>query len=212
VSIEAIGVTKRFGDVCALEDVTVRVGAGELVGLVGSNGAGKSVLLRTLAGGVTPDAGTVTIAGYDAVRARRASAAAVGVMFGGRQGWYGRLSGAANLEFFAAVRGLDTRAAAVETVRRLDEVGLTDVAARRVDTYSTGMAARLALARARLGDPPVLLLDEPSATLDVEAVAELHEHLVHADRHRAVLLATHDERESSLADRTVRLEHGHVVS
>ena len=201
-----------YGRINAVQGLTLEVRAGELVGLVGSNGAGKSVLLRTLSGGVIPDAGTVTIQGHDAVRARRASAATVGVMFGPRQGWYGRLSGAANLEFFAAVRGLDPRAAAVETLRCLDEVGLAAVAGRRVDTYSTGMTARLALARARLGDPSVLLLDEPSATLDAEAVAELHEHLLHVDRHRAVLLATHDEREIGLTDRTVRLEHGRVAS
>jgi ABC-type multidrug transport system ATPase subunit len=211
VSIEAIGLGKRFGSVRALDDVTLRVRRGELVGLIGSNGAGKSVLLRTLAGAVRPDTGTVTIEHHDTARDRRAAAAAVGVMFGWRQGWYGRLSGTANLEFFAAVRGIDRRAARAEASQLLDEVGLGAVAARRVDTYSTGMIARLALARARLGDPPVLLLDEPSAMLDAAAIAELHEHLTHADSHRAVVLATHDEREIALAHRTVRLEHGRLA-
>jgi ABC-type multidrug transport system ATPase subunit len=212
LSIEASGVTKGFGDVRALEDVALTVNRGELVGLVGRNGAGKSVLLRALAGAVTVDAGTVRIEGHDVVAERRAAAASTGVMFGGRQGWYGRLSGSDNLEFFAAVRGLERRAARAEAQRQLEVVGLAAAGGRRVDTYSTGMVARLALARARLGDPPVLLLDEPSTALDAEAASEFHEHLAHADRHRAVVIATHDERELALTDRHVRLESGRVAA
>lgn len=209
--VELAGTTKRFGPVLALDSVDLRVEPGETVVLVGPNGSGKTTLLQLVAGTLEPDAGSVLVAGHDVVRQRRAARARTGAVLGGPGGWYPRLSGRANLEFFASLEALGAGAqTAVDAA--LDAVGLTDAAGRRVGGYSTGMRARLALARARLADPALLLLDEPTAALDARSVREFRDSLRKGDRAHGVLLATHDAREAVLmGDRVVALRAGRVA-
>ena len=209
----AEGVTKRFGPTVALAGVDLGVAPGEIVALVGPNGAGKSTLLRILATSVVPDSGTVRIAGVDALASPVAARRHTGVVTGEDRSFFWRLSGRQNLEFFAALHGLRRREAAVAAAATLAAVGLGEVADRRVDRYSSGMRSRLGVARALLGDPAVLLLDEPSRSLDPEAAERLRQ-LVAAfatTRPAAVVMATHDLAEASaVATRVVVLEQGRV--
>jgi ABC-2 type transport system ATP-binding protein len=192
----------------ALDHVDLTVGAGEVVGLLGHNGAGKSTLLRIIAGLLLPDQGTV---GGAAVHG---SSRSVGLFLAEERSFYWRLSGRANLEFFGALHGMGRRDAKRAAGAILDRVGLGEVADRRVDRYSTGMRARLGLGRALLGDPLIVLLDEPTRSLD-PASSEHVRRLVAAlaaDGRTSVLLATHDLAEAAeVTTRVVLLHRGRIA-
>jgi ABC-2 type transport system ATP-binding protein len=190
------------------------VRAGEAVVLVGPNGAGKSTLLRILATTVLPDRGTAHVLGHDVVRQAPAVRRSVGLMLGDERSWYWRLSGRRNLEFFAVLHGLSRRAASERATELLDDVGLSDAADRRFDGYSSGMKARLSLARALISDPPVLLLDEPTRNLDPVASRDFRERtlaIAHASG-ATVVMVTHDLHEAAEIDaRVVALVGGEVA-
>lgn len=205
---------KSFRKIEALRGVDLDVSFGETVVLLGPNGAGKSTLLRILGTTVLPDRGAVMVAGHDVVREPAAVRRSVGLMLGDERSWYWRLSGRGNLEFFAVLHGLRRPAAARRAQELLEEVGLGDSADRRFDGYSSGMRARLSLARALISEPPVLLLDEPTRNLDPAATAGFHDTLAELVRRRqtAILMATHDLHEAAeVADRTAALVAGQVV-
>lgn len=207
------GVTKRFGSVVALNAIELVVPPGELVVILGENGAGKSSLLRVLGTTVLPDSGMATIAGYDIVREAAQCRRATGVVFGDERSWYWRLTGRANLEFFAALYHLDRRSARIRTRQLLSLVGLESVADRRFDGFSSGMRARLSIARALLIDPTVMLLDEPSGTLDPLAAADLRRFVTGLvrDHDKAVLWVTHDLAEAiEIADRVAIMASGSI--
>ncbi len=207
-------IRKRFRSVQALDGVSLDVEPGDVVALLGPNGAGKSTLIRTLGTTVLPDAGTATVAGYDVVRDAVGARRSTGLVIGDERSHYWRLSGRRNLAFFAALAGMSRREAAARTARLMDEVGLADAADRPVLGYSSGMRARLSLARALLADPPVLLLDEPTRSLDPLAASRFREIAARlADRRRAaVLFATHDLHEAAaVAARILVLSAGRIV-
>ncbi len=199
VGISADGLSKSYGPVAALVDVSFTVGYGSIAVMVGANGAGKSTLLRILGTTVLPDKGTATIHGHEVVTDPTGCRRATGLVLGDERSWYWRLSGRQNLEFFAALHGMGRRVAARRTVELLKMVQLGEVADRRFDRYSSGMKARLSIARALLVDPPVLLLDEPTRTLD-PLVANVFRRLVVdfvQEEGRAVLWVTHDLQEAA---------------
>jgi ABC-2 type transport system ATP-binding protein len=207
------GLSKRLGSVQALADVDLEVEWGELVALVGPNGAGKTTLIRVLSTIVLPDSGRVQVAGHDVVHEGAQVRRAVGLDLGGERAWYWRLTGRQNLEFFAALEGSSRYEAQRIASTLLDDLGLADVGDRRVGRYSTGMRARLSLARALLGSPRVLLLDEPTASIDPISAAGFRDRLraVARERRLGVLVSTHDLREAAGADRVVALANGRVA-
>lgn len=208
------GLTKRFGQMWALNGVDLSVAPGEILALLGHNGAGKSTLLRILATTVIPDGGSARVAGFDVVSEPEQVRRRLGITLGDERSWYWRLSGRKNLEFFATLYGFSRRQAAARVAELLDELELTYAADRRFDGYSTGMRMRLSLARAMLPDPPVLLLDEPTRSLDPVAAASFRDQvatLAHAQG-KAILLTTHDLHEASaLAHRIAVLTRGRIV-
>ncbi|MGI8983098.1 MAG: ABC transporter ATP-binding protein [Acidimicrobiales bacterium] len=210
--VRITGLEKRFGTVAALGGVDLTVAWGGVVALLGPNGAGKSTLLRILGTTVLPDAGSVEVAGHDVVVDPVTARRSVGLVLGDERSWYWRLSGRDNLEFFAALHGMRRSAARTRTDQLLGLVGLTEAADRRFDRYSSGMRARLSLARALLCEPPVLLFDEPTRTLDPLAAASFRDEVrSQAGAGRAVLFATHDLHEAAaLADQVVVLVKGCV--
>jgi ABC-2 type transport system ATP-binding protein len=206
------GLTRRYGAIVALEDASLDVTGGEIVGLLGANGAGKSTLLRTAAGLQPPDAGTVTVAGVDVWAApteakRRLGYAAEEPTF------YEELSAEEYLAFVAAVRGLDPAAARTRATELLDALGLTGRTAEPVHQYSHGMRKKLSFVAAVLHRPPVLLCDEALEGFDAGgALAAKAELRALAGAGVAVLFSSHvTETIERLCDRAVMLHRGRVV-
>ena len=210
--IQAAGVAKAFGVRPALRSVTLTVHAGEFLALFGPNGAGKTTFLRILATLTRPTAGQVIIGGYALPQHAAAVRSLLGVV-GHHPLLYGELSAEENLRFYARLYGApkDTTEARIEAV--IAAVGLSRRAQDAVGAYSRGMQQRLAIARAILHDPPVLLLDEPYTGLDQDAAAALDRVLREvAARGRTVLMTTHDlARGLALADRVAILSRGRMV-
>lgn len=150
----------------ALADVSFAVPANEILGVVGANGAGKTTLLDVLATTVTPTSGTARICDLDVRRQTGAVRRNIGYVPAGARALYPRLTVQRNLEFFAALYGIGGRAAESRIAALLRAMGAEEVAQVRVDRVSDGMIARVALARALLHDPAVLLLDEPTRSID----------------------------------------------
>jgi ABC-2 type transport system ATP-binding protein len=191
-AIEVDGVTRRFGDHAALDDVSLRVMPGEIHALLGPNGAGKTTLVRICLGLTAPDEGHVRLLGAErsTLTSRRARRL-IGLVPSGDRTLYLRVSGTENLLFFARLQGMRKKEALARVRDRLADVALTDAADRPVSTYSHGMQKRLSVARALLSDPPVLFVDEATHDLDPAAARNVQDLVVkEAARGAAVIWAT----------------------
>ena len=189
-ALEVAGLAKRFGHVRALRGVDFALDAGDSLAVFGPNGAGKTTLLRILAGLLRPDAGTVRFGGEALVRSNAAHRRRVGLI-SHHSLLYDGLTAAENLVFYAKLYGLARPKAAA--AHALAGVGLEERAGDPVGTFSRGMVQRLAIARALLHDPEVMLLDEPFSGLDQRAAAALRDLLgrLRAER-RTMVLVTHN--------------------
>jgi len=198
--------TKRFGAVTVLQDVSCTVTPGESVALWGPNGAGKTTLLRCVLG-VLPFEGTIRIDGLDVHRQGKQARRQVGFV-PQEVAFYPTLTVGETVVFFARLRGLDPE----EAQQRLTQVALADRINQPVRTLSGGQRQRLALALALLGDPPLLLLDEPTASLDVRSRAEFMDHLrMLLNQGKTLLFSTHRfEEVEHLARRVLLLENGRL--
>ena len=202
------GLTKRFGDIVAVDDLTVQLGRGRVIGLLGPNGAGKTTTLRLLLGLVTPSSGTATIDGRP-YRALAEPIRHIGAVLEATSFHPGRRA-RDHLRVLAATADLaDHR---VDDV--LAEVGLSGAARRRVGGFSLGMRQRLGLAAALLGDPDVLVLDEPTNGLDPEGIHWLRDFLrAYAASGRTVLVSSHLLAEvAQTVDDVVVLAGGRLVA
>jgi ABC-2 type transport system ATP-binding protein len=183
--------TAARAPVVALRSVSFSVSPGEVVGLVGPNGAGKTTLVRIIGTLLSPTTGTVSVAGFDALRSPREVRRRIGLMLEGDGGLYARLTGVENLEFFGVMHGLRAAEARCRARALVEESGVADCD-KLVFGYSSGMRARLSLARALLTDPPLLILDEPTRSLDPVASATFGSALrTFAAGGGAVLLSSH---------------------
>ena len=201
--------------VTALEDLSLEIDRGEVVGLVGPSGSGKSTLLHAIAGLIVPTGGTVELLGDDLTacsetertRIRRER---VGLVF---QQFHllPALTAAANVALPLVQHGYARSTRRERARRRLEQVGLADRTDHRPGELSGGERQRVAIARALVTDPDVILADEPTGELDTETGAAVLEALVDAAAERTVVLATHDERAVERTERTVSLLDGTVV-
>jgi ABC-type multidrug transport system ATPase subunit len=201
------GLRVTLGGRAVLQGLDLDLGPGESVALVGPNGAGKTTVLRCLVGLLRYE-GSITVDGIDAARDPVGAKRRLGYM--PQVPAFCEETAFAALAFVARLRGAPQR----EVAELLDQVGLSDHARRRVSTFSTGMRQRLSLAAALLGSPPVLVLDEPTASLDLSGQRELVELLGSLSRDgRTLLLSSHRSEEiAALARRMVVLDEGRVVA
>ena len=202
-AVVASSLTQRFGSDLALDAVDLAVDSGEHLAVLGENGAGKTTLLRILATATRPTSGSLEIFGLNALVERRLLRARIGFV-AHASGLYPALSATENLEFFRTLHGVD-RGRVPEV---LDLVGLAEVAHRPAGKLSRGAQQRLAIGRAVLHDPRLLVLDEPDASLD-SGGADL---LGRVMRGRTAIIATHDHALANrLCQRTLELRRGRVV-
>jgi ABC-2 type transport system ATP-binding protein len=200
----------------ALSGVSFIVGAGEAVALMGPNGAGKSTLLRILATLIIPTRGRATLSGFDVEKNGVQARKQFGYHTGGDEGFYTRLTARENLTFFAAMNNI-TGSRARDRISRISAwMGLGENLNRQVRTLSTGTTHRLGLARALLHEPGILLLDEPTRSLDPLAASEFRRLLKSEIVRRegtTLLFASHIPREvEEIADRVVLLDEGRVIA
>jgi len=208
--IELANVHKRFGQRMAVDDLSLRVPAGEIYGLLGHNGAGKSTSIGMMLGQVWPTRGEVKICGFDVSTHRNKALAKVGAIFES-PAFYDYLSGFKNLEILSSYTTRTPRKRIEEVI---EWVGLTGREDSKVRTYSHGMRARLALAQALLPNPELLILDEPSDGLDPEGIHEMRHTILrlHRELNLTILLSSHFLSEvEQICTRIAVLNQGRMV-
>src|SRR5919204_4617903 len=198
----------------AVDGVDLRVETGEIFGLLGPNGAGKTTTMKMLATLLLPTSGSIRVLGIDPLARPRDVRARLGAMLSGERSLYWKLTGRENLEYFAALYHVPPKEMKERVERSLAAVKLSDRGDDYVEKYSTGMRQRLALARALLPDPPLILLDEPTVGLDPQASRDLRDRVRELRAQgRTVLLTTHYMEEADqLCDRVAIIDHGKIVA
>lgn len=194
----------------ALDDVSFNIKEGEIVALLGPNGAGKTTIVSIIGGYLLPTSGQVIINGEDVIKTR--SHDNIGVSFGGDLGFYGRATAKQNMSFFADLAKIPHRKQKAEIERVLDIVNLKDDMNKKVQFFSKGMKQRMHIARALLGNPQLLLLDEPTDGLDVEIATNIRNVVKNlAQSGISILLTSHMMSEvETLSDQIVLLGAGKI--
>ncbi len=210
--METRGLRKAFGSVLALDDLTLSVPAGSIFGYLGPNGAGKTTTIRVVLGLLRPSGGEAYLLGQR-ITPGSDVLSRVGAMVE-RPAFYPYLSARDNLLLFAAARGISPPRAVELSDLALGRVELTDVARRRVGGFSTGMRQRLGIALAMLGDPTLIILDEPTAGLDPEGMIDVRELITGLARQgTTVFLSTHLLAEAEqLCTEVAVLDRGRIVT
>ena len=218
LAVDALSKTYRSrarGEVRALDNVSFSVAKGEIIGLLGANGAGKTTSIKSVCGLVTPSSGSITVNGVDAIACRRVAMRHLTAVLEGNRNVYWRLNVRENLEYFAALRGLRARDVRPTIHELVDRFNLVDKAETPAMQLSRGMQQKLALACAVLPDTPLLLLDEPTLGLDVETSHELRSYLraLATENSRSIVLSSHDMHVvRDVCDRVVIINEGRVVA
>ncbi len=211
--IETAALCKSFNGFTAVRDVSLSVNAGEILALLGPNGAGKTTTIRMIASILRPSSGVVRVAGYDVDQYPEKIRGAVGLLTE-HHGLYNRMRAWEYLEFFAQIYKLAGEEWESRAEMLLSRYGLDRTLELRLGQYSKGMRQKLALVRALLHDPPVLLLDEPTSAMDPESA-----HLVRSSisqlrsADRAIIVCTHNLHEAeALADRIAIIRRGLIIA
>jgi ABC-2 type transport system ATP-binding protein len=198
----------------AVDGIDLDVEPGEIFGLLGPNGAGKTTTMKMLATLLIPTSGTIRVLGIDPLEQPRQVRARLGAMLSGERSLYWKLTARENLEYFAALYHVPPAETKTRIANVLAAVKLSDRADDYVERYSTGMRQRLALARALLPNPPLVVLDEPTVGLDPQASRDLRDRVRELKAQgRTVLLTTHYMEEADqLCDRVAIIDHGRIVA
>ncbi len=220
LAIEIEGLTKIYrrgggADVRAVDGVTLSVPPGQVFGLLGPNGAGKTTTIKLLCGLVTPSAGSVRLNGYDVGRQRSQAVLQLGAVLEGGRNIYWSLSAWQNLLYFGRLKGLHGDEIKPRAERLLHDLGLWEVRHAQVGGFSRGMQQKVAVAAALITDPPILLLDEPTIGLDVEAARTVKDWILALAREqgKTVVLTTHQlDMAQELSDRVAIMRSGRIVA
>jgi ABC-2 type transport system ATP-binding protein len=207
------GLGKKFEEFIAVQDVSLHIRAGQVLALLGPNGAGKTTTVRMLTSVLPPTTGRARVAGYNVITEPFNVRRSVGVLTE-NHGLYERMPAGDYLAFFGKIYNLDRATLNRRITEMMERFGLLDFRDRRIGTYSKGMRQKLALARAMLHEPPVLLLDEPTSAMDPES-ARLVRDSIHELRsaQRAILICTHNLAEAEeLADHIAIISRGQIIA
>src|SRR6202142_1098852 len=210
--IQTQELSKKFNDFWAVDGVTLSVKPGQILSLLGQNGAGKTTTVRMLTALLTPTRGSACVAGYDVVRQGREVRASVGVLTE-QHGLYMRMTGIEYLDFFGQVYRLDIGTRKLRSDYLLEHFGLAQASSRRIGEYSKGMRQKLALARALMHEPPVLLLDEPTSAMDPESARLVRDEIARLrSSQRTIVICTHNLAEAeALSDIIAIIYKGRIL-
>jgi ABC-2 type transport system ATP-binding protein len=208
---------RKTVSVDAVDSLNLAIKKGELFGLLGPNGAGKTTLVKILCTLLPPDQGTATVNGFDVAKQPMRVKQSIGTIFSvGERGFFWRLSGFSNLEFFAAINNVPRNGRRQRIMEVLELVGLQEKAFEVFQKYSGGMKRKLALARALLADPPILLLDEPTTGLDVTSSRNIRDFIKNdlSKKHgKTILYTTHYiEEVAQMCDRVGIMNKGKIIA
>ena len=211
VVLRAEGLTKRYGELTAVDNLTLEVYEGEVFGLLGPNGAGKTTSINMICGLLTPDAGLVKVQGIPVTNSDANVRARVGVCPQEVVLWK-RLTCIEQLQFIGEMYGLKGRTARQNGERLLAELDLTEKRNQRAETLSGGMKRRLNIALALVHDPGIVVLDEPEAGLDPQSRIQVREYIHSLARQKTIILTTHNMDEAErVADRVAIIDHGKLL-
>ena len=210
--IETNDLSKQFNDFWAVDGVTISVRPGQILALLGQNGAGKTTTVRMLNSLLVPTRGWARVAGYDVVKDGAKVRASVGVLTE-QHGLYMRMTGDEYLEFFGQVYRLNSKMRKSRRDYLLDYFGLAIASSRRIGEYSKGTRQKLALARALMHEPPVLLLDEPTSAMDPESARLVRDEIARLkSSQRTIVICTHNLSEAeTLADMIAIIYKGRIL-
>jgi ABC-2 type transport system ATP-binding protein len=218
-AIELSGLTKQYRRggswFTAVNDITLTVPAGQVIGLLGPNGAGKTTTIKMACGLILPTAGTIRVNGYDVGRQRAGAVRQIGAVLEGSRNVYWPLTAWQNLVYFGRLKGLRAREIRPRAERLLTGLGLWERRNQTVGSYSRGMQQKVAIAAALITGPPVLLLDEPTLGLDVQAARTVKDWIAHlaADEGKTIVLTTHQlQIVQELADRVAVIQDGTIIA
>jgi len=211
--IETLGLSKRFDDFQAVAGVNLSVRAGEVMALLGPNGAGKTTTVRMLTSILRPSAGLARVAGFDVVSQPAQVRRSVGVLTE-HHGLYMRMRSEEYLSFFGELYGLSPAQTRARAAALLDRFGMREAVGKRLGEYSKGMRQKLALIRAMLHDPPVLLLDEPTSAMDPLSARLVRDAITGLrSEQRTIILCTHNLTEAEqLADHIAVIRRGRIIA
>ncbi len=210
--IESHELTKYYEDFLAVDSATLNVPAGSVLALLGPNGAGKTTTVRMLTSILAPTSGSARIAGYDIIKQPAQVRASVGVLTE-QHGLYERMRAVEYLDFFGRVYKLDANERKKRSLDLMERFGLTFALRKTLGEYSKGMKQKLALVRAMLHNPPVLLLDEPTSAMDPQSAKLVRDAIIELQRDkRTFLITTHNLAEAQeLADQIAIIRHGQII-
>ena len=210
--IQTQDLSKQFGDFRAVEGVTLSVRPGQILALLGQNGAGKTTTVRMLTALLAPSRGSAIVAGYDVTYQGQQVRASVGVLTE-QHGLYLRMTGIEYLDFFGRAYRLDASARRSRITYLLEYFGLAEAGSRSIGEYSKGMRQKLALARALMHEPPVLLLDEPTSAMDPESARLVRDEIWRLrSSQRTIVICTHNLAEAeALADIIAIIHKGRIL-
>lgn len=209
--IEAIGLTRMYGNFAAVQDASFRIGQGEIVCFLGPNGAGKSTTMKLLTGYIAPTAGQAIIAGFDMACQRMMGSRHLGYLPENGP-LYPDMTPKGFLGFFARLRGLAPKSIAAAIERVADTCELDAVMEKPIGHLSRGYRQRVGMAQALLHEPDVLILDEPTAGLDPNQIHQVRETIKRIGRKKTILLSTHILQEvGAVASRVLFINKGRIV-
>lgn len=211
--LEVKGLTKKFKDFVAVDEVSFHVNEGEILGLLGENGAGKTTALRMIATMLKSTAGTAIVDGHDINKDPAAVRGSIGILFGGEVGIYDRLTARENIMYFAQLAGLSKEEAKVNIDKLIKDFGMEEYIDKKAGKFSRGMKQKVSIARSIVHDPKVMLFDEPSTGLDVSATRSVQRFILNCKaQNKAVVLSSHSMYEvEKLCDRVAIIHKGKIV-
>ena len=210
--IEIDRLSKRFGALTAVDDVSFKVARGEVLGFLGPNGAGKTTTMRMITGFLKPDEGRISVSGHDVQADDIAAKAAIGYLPEGAP-LYGDMTAAAFLRFIAEARGVERSRANARFDWAVERLGLQSVLHQSIDTLSKGYKRRVGLAQALIHDPEVLILDEPTDGLDPNQKHEVRALINEMASEKAIVISTHLlEEVDAVCSRAIIISSGRIVA
>jgi ABC-2 type transport system ATP-binding protein len=212
VLVEADRLRKTFGQIVAVDDISLKVEKGEVLGFLGPNGAGKSTTMKMLTGFLEPDSGMARICGHNVSESPKAAKTQIGYLPEGAPA-YGEMTAGAFLRFIAEIRGFDGHQKTTRVASAVERTGLEKVVDQPIDTLSKGFKRRVGLAQAILHDPPVLIMDEPTDGLDPNQKHHVRSLIAEMARDKAIIVSTHIlEEVEAVCTRAVVIDRGRIVA